>query len=1088
MDYSWVSSRDHLDAVRLPPQVFFRAKLSVAVLRLLGKFRIPTKKPLHAVASVSEFFVCSGWKLPNSFLGSALLALSFAALLPTSSYGAGITATTDGNKRTTISYDGTGNSLEAEVNLTNGDIKVSAGTPRYAIQFASDLSSHISFFLGPIVLSIRNDSGELREISVDGTTQSAAATIDFNGLNGADAHPICINFADSVGGYKISASASGKGVATFGSIYDSSGAISGRLSKWAFGNFKGCNFSASGTSTAIFGIGYYWDNVTNSFNNWTFGDFEGCDFLALGQNATYAEGASAFGSGYCSNNKSVATTENSFNNWAFGKFHDGNVICAVANGTSNSLGDTFGLHLAAFATAFGPAGDQTTDGSSTFANSFQNWSAEFVGSQTVAALAYCKTSATTACANCLGGWTNGDMRFYFNNLDGEENPTVTVAGAKFGGLTFSGGTESKYASLSLLANQGNGTADDGWAKAVSLGNRFQLNVGRTREMQDGWEMESSRESGGRTAQGAPGILNLIGAVSRTPYANKKGIGEPDDTVLRIDGGWTVNCFSPVRDLRTIDLINGRLVLVSANTDDGANWNVFKAAADELGRKIIIKDDSGGIYRGDADDETIYPARAGHVELSFDAYPVRGSLTISADDTLKFHISENTFAGDEDCAGKLFATYADGYIELLGTENSMITFVDGWSLAVETGGIDIPKNAMAVIVRAQGDIVDDSILHGIDFEAGGTGYDVFDGGNVGLGDGVDLYRATTSAPAATGFFGEDPDVEGALALYLFEGDGISGLALAAAAIDLSNVDDLDQSPSEGDTSPTEEDGDQQQDQNYLPGVKFYDPTENYLPNRIVYGADAATRVVTVNVAGGKTVNDSYGIQFDTNLQDEITSFPDSVELHIANSDGSRKTLSVNNTGASATAIDFNNLSGTESCPICVVFDDSDGGYKIEATGGTAAVALGSVGAVANPSSSASNTPFGDFPEGDEIFTAVNGNDVFATNCLETEVHGAEPAGDGAKILLQHVPIAALALNELQTLDAMVAASRCDGDGIFCRAFAAVSHINDIPPSPSELHGRSSGIAIGYARRLRGVHSTLAGKIFAAAASGKLFDEN
>ncbi|MDR2667970.1 MAG: hypothetical protein LBB38_02945, partial [Puniceicoccales bacterium] len=521
------------------------------------------------------------WSAASLSRRTLALFLSSTLSLATS-YGAGINLA-DGIYQNSqdIVYDADGNDLAATVDLTGENIKV-AGS--YAIQFAneSNINELIATADGSIELNIKNDNDLLGIIRV--TCDDNASAIDFNFLSGTESHPLCIVLENSTGGYEISAT------------------------------------TESGNSAA-FGSGLAYSIYDNSFSNWDFGNFGGCTVSANGDHAA------AFGSGFA-----YSIDDNSFSNWNFGNFAEGNAIYSIAIGGGGQA------LAAAFGVAFIYASCE---------NSLKNWTAEFTGNQTITALAY-GNPASLAGANCLGGWANDDMRFYFNGLNCESTATINVAGVKFSGLAFQGDSQSEHVVLSIWDAQGNGegwgedeVAVDGspqkfgWAKAVALGDGFQLNVGRTRDMADGKETDSSRAGGGKTAGGEPGTLNLVGAVSRTPYAVKNNLGEPKNTILRIDGGWTVNCFSPVRDLRTIDLIYGRLVLMNANQDSVDNLQIFAAAVDDLGRGIVIHGESG-FYRGTEDESALYPSRAGYVELAYGTYPVKGSLTVSAQDTLKFH--------------------------------------------------------------------------------------------------------------------------------------------------------------------------------------------------------------------------------------------------------------------------------------------------------------------------------------------------------------------------------------------------------------------------------------------------------------------
>ncbi|MDR2667732.1 MAG: hypothetical protein LBB38_01660, partial [Puniceicoccales bacterium] len=116
--------------------------------------------------------------------------------------------------------------------------------------------------------------------------------------------------------------------------------------------------------------------------------------------------------------------------------------------------------------------------------------------------------------------------------------------------------------------------------------------------------------------------------------------------------------------------------------------------------------------------------------------------------------------------KLFAAYADGFIELLGTEHSMLTFKGGWHFSIDRSVATLPANSMVVLIRAQPDAGSD-VIEGLSFEAHGTDFQsMLMAGNDTCGD-VSLFRATDRISG----------LENGSALYWFENNQFNGLAFA-----------------------------------------------------------------------------------------------------------------------------------------------------------------------------------------------------------------------------------------------------------------------------------------------------------------------
>jgi hypothetical protein len=173
---------------------------------------------------------------------------------------------------------------------------------------------------------------------------------------------------------------------------------------------------------------------------------------------------------------------------------------------------------------------------------------------------------------------------------------------------------------------------DGWARAVAMGPDFQLNVGRTRRVgtyiddngaKRPKETAQSIKQGG-FSDGRAGTLNLIGAVARAAEETST-----TNSRLRIDSGWTVNCFSPVRDVESTEILHGRMVL---RARDRAGQHALQKAVDQLSEAICIatNEEKDGqlctkVYGGGHSAGE----RAGGIHLDATNYPILGRLTVAS---------------------------------------------------------------------------------------------------------------------------------------------------------------------------------------------------------------------------------------------------------------------------------------------------------------------------------------------------------------------------------------------------------------------------------------------------------------------------
>jgi hypothetical protein len=411
---------------------------------------------------------------------------------------------------------------------------------------------------------------------------------------------------------------------------------------WTIGNFGENNILiANGKYATIFGSGICASaNAGNTFLDWTIGDFGKNNTLVAPDSAPSSvgeAGASIFGAAW--NQK----TSPAFSNWTIGNFYGGNVLVASSAHAKTGL---------AYSAIFG-AGQGSSNGV------FKNWTAEFRGSSTIAALGRTGSLGNIR-LGALGGDRNGGanyyegMRFYFNDLGEEDSePNVVVAAVKLGQHW---GSEAGNAVNSLGPDQGwNSVAT--YARAVALGPNFQLNVGRTRAMEEnwqthaaehltpgnengGWETDESIRSGGYICKNGdknstrigPGTLHLLGAVAA---ARASAQGTQADSTLRIDSGWTVNCYGPVQDVKIIDIIDGNLVLMHSSTDADNLAAVLKQLEDNI---------AYGSYQNPliVNGENIRTNRAGGITFRNAGYPILGQLLIKNGEKLRFgasHIGE-----------------------------------------------------------------------------------------------------------------------------------------------------------------------------------------------------------------------------------------------------------------------------------------------------------------------------------------------------------------------------------------------------------------------------------------------------------------
>ncbi|MDR1436327.1 MAG: hypothetical protein LBI39_03945 [Puniceicoccales bacterium] len=726
-----------------------------------------------------------------------LCAAAGCAFLPTNAYGDGIEVVFEGESGPVCivhSESADGPIARLELDGDGLDLEDVA----YAIKFDGELQSHVDEFLGPMELRIgRGDHGAV-SIDVGSESIPSAVAIDLNGVRGSKKFQARIAMEDPSSDHRISlfggdmAAAVGvadcvrRELASSGWSFmgmDAMGVIScglgqavafggcrlegdeKSLCRWAFGQMgDGAIVSLSASCAAAFGASRCRDAV-GSLCDWTFDGFVGRGLLLSGG----AVSSSLFGVGAVE-----GVCESLARNWTFGNFEG---VKLISCGSSTAV---FGA------------------GSGCGPSSFDNWSVEFRGSQTVAAIGLQFGGGGECNANCLGGYGNGNMRFYFNGIGGGEFPPVVSLAAVRVAEIADGEADDEI--IKLSGSQGDSDAEDGWGerdllwtKALSMGDGFQFNVGRTRLMVDGWreealageacqtanggwETDDSVASGG-VAAGGGGTINVIGAIGRAPsFAVNGGVDLPEDTAMRIDGGWTVNCFGPVRDLRTIDLVDGSLVLVNCESSSNS-WKIFSDAVGAFGGWMNSNDIGLGVQEeGELQESSGSSSGDGDfLVVNCDGYPVRGSLAIGGGDTLRYHISLDSLAGLSPAAGEFFAIPPDGFIKLCGSADAMVRFDGEWNLQVES--VSLPWNALLVLLVAT-DPAPASAIGGLSIGECLGEYPVLCNFKPGsdfsaIGSSIKLFKLG----GATGNRPEDYE------LYWFENSSIGGIAIGHFAAPL-----------------------------------------------------------------------------------------------------------------------------------------------------------------------------------------------------------------------------------------------------------------------------------------------------------------
>jgi outer membrane autotransporter protein len=166
-----------------------------------------------------------------------------------------------------------------------------------------------------------------------------------------------------------------------------------------------------------------------------------------------------------------------------------------------------------------------------------------------------------------------------------------------------------------------------------------MNLGRTRTMEadwrekaanggepistnGGWETDESIATGG-TIVGGPGQLLVVGTIARAE--NAESAGAQRGSILRVDGGWTLDCFGPVADLETLDLIDGQVILHSVHDDK------FTVAVEQIQDNIAVVWPDGELYQNGRN------GRVGGVILDCTGYPVDGKISLGTGQKIHFGV-------------------------------------------------------------------------------------------------------------------------------------------------------------------------------------------------------------------------------------------------------------------------------------------------------------------------------------------------------------------------------------------------------------------------------------------------------------------
>jgi hypothetical protein len=502
----------------------------------------------------------------------------------------------------------------------------------------------------------------------------------------------------------------GAGWVTCGGSPTTPGTGSAKFFNWTIGGF-GAHSTLSSFArdySSIFGAGWATDSGID-FSGWTVGDF--------------GAGATLYSSSFCSTIFGPARlNENAnFQNWTIGNFGDG----AILSTSSVNNGITGGNYLYhSYGSVFGSAFNEG-------AGTPTNWTVEFQGNATISSMGYNSGGQENVHLGTLGGGKNDDFRFYFNALQAD-NPVVTVSALKLSDIVDT--TTPDVAMLTLSENQGTNNGE--YARAIALGQNFQLNVGHTRT-------NASDASSGIATNGHPGTLNIFGAVSRAERCSSTA-----GSNILVNDQWTMNIYGPLEDVSSIKVRHGEInaygpiknitvadgtVNVYSRSDDigsivlnGGNLHIgqcadsgFEAAIEKLQNTMVYEEIKDG-------EKKVYSGSDGKIVLAASNYPWKGSttnaqLTLAEGNVLKFHVdSSQPDPKIESIDSYDVFELAKGYITIEAGMENAIAFAGGKIEIVndDAGNPGIlPAHADFWLIRILGDtnIEDVGQTFGFDLE-------------------------------------------------------------------------------------------------------------------------------------------------------------------------------------------------------------------------------------------------------------------------------------------------------------------------------------------------------------------------------------
>lgn len=620
-------------------------------------------------------------------------------------------------KTFTISFPTTGKtySFSSTAGSTNSDANsFPAGTYAAVIGLPSASSNSVEY----IAVNTKNTAKlNFNATATGGTTYSGAAVFGTGHANSISSVQFSNWAIDAVAsGSKLTATASGT-KDRCSTIYGA-GRANGNVnfSGWKIGTIEGAtgnDRATTLTSTAekgyssVFGVGYAYLNSNSkmiNFSGWKIGSFESnSEKNSIGNNVTITSNgqyATIFGAGYVDGYVN-------FQNWTIGNVGDNVTFTSNAN---NETTDATSAYSSVLGVGYAKGNNVQV----------KNWTMEFQGNSVIASTASGSSNNISTFGGCANGGDNvsDGMRFYFNGEQATGDPVVTIGALKL--------------SVPWAVADGTATAtigkDQGGARAFEIGRNFQINVGRKRTLKvdgsgetDGTgETFDSIKNGGSSSSGIK--LNILGEIKASNISYDYA---QDYSVMRIDGGSTVNCFRPVSNLSKIEIINGSMHLMDssnkAELDDALQHlqaNISYSKYNATTKKTELYQNNGAKTAiGSAGAKRV--GRDGNVKLANSGYPIDGKLTIGSGQALVFGVDLNEreeflFEEKKDNTthktnyvfkksdGVLYVPSVGGHLAL--SENCVLDICDG-----ETGGgltdedgnslTKLPENTSFWVVRS-----------------------------------------------------------------------------------------------------------------------------------------------------------------------------------------------------------------------------------------------------------------------------------------------------------------------------------------------------------------------------------------------------